>query len=133
MSAYLLDNYLNANSFSGVSGSNNLINNLVALQLAQWDILQDGGNGLSTGTFQTDASGITNYGGLVNYYETLASSNSSYNSLTDTWIQAPISQDGGHQQDFATNQANVPEPDAVASFMGLLVTGGTFLIKKRRK
>ncbi len=133
MSAYLIDNYLNTTTFTGASGSTNLIYNLVAIQLAEWDILQDGGNGVGTGSFQIDAGGITNYGSLINYYEGLASANTNYVSLHDTWIQAPVSNDGSHTQNFATNQANVPEPSAIASFIGLLVTGGTILIKQRRK
>ncbi len=133
MAAYLLDTYLNASSFPGVSGSTSLLDNLVALQLAEWDILQDGGNGISTGTFQLDSGGITNYNSLVNYYEGVASLHNTYVSLTDTWIQAPIANDGSHIQNFATNRANVPEPGTAANILGIVITGGGYLIKKRRK
>ena len=55
--AYLADTYLNATSFSGASGSTDTGLNLTGLGLSVWDILQDGGGGLTSGQIQTGRVG----------------------------------------------------------------------------
>ncbi len=136
-SAYLVDKFMDASSFSGASGSTSLLDNLVAIQLTQWDILQNGGDGLGAGSFQTDAGAQAQYGGLVGYYENLAGQHSGYKSSSAYWIQAPVSENGGHSQDFAMvdgkNHADVPEPGVYAMFAGLAVSGIGFIRRRRSR
>ena len=127
-SAYLSDTYLNATSFSnGVN--NNVLANLVAIQIAQWDIIQDGGDGIGTGTFQTDSGAQTTYGSLVSLYETEAATHSSYSSVRSMFIQAPTSAVGTHQQNFTTA---VPEPGVMAMLAGMVIPGA-MLLRRRKK
>jgi hypothetical protein len=126
--AYLTDNYLNATSFT--NGVNtNVLANLVALQLAQWDIIQDGGDGLAAGTFRADAGAQTTYNSLVSLYETQAASNSSYASVRSLFIQAPTSAIGTHQQNFSTA---VPEPGVIAMLAGMVIPGAMFLRRRKK-
>ena len=127
-SAYLSDTYLNATTFSnGVN--NNVLANLVALQLAQWDIIQDGGDGLATGTFRADSGAQTTYNSLVSLYETQAVANSSYSNSRSIFIQAPTSAIGTHQQNFTTA---VPEPGVMAMLAGMVIPGALFLRRRKK-
>ena len=127
-SAYLSDTYLNATSFSnGVN--NNVLANLVALQFAQWDIIQDGGDGMTAGTLRADSGTQSTYGSLVSLYETQAASNSSYASVRSMFIQAPTSTIGSHQQNFTTA---VPEPGVMAMLAGMVIPGALFLRRRKK-
>lgn len=136
--AYLADTYLNASSFSGASGSANVVNNLVALNLAGWDIIQSGGQGLS-GKVRVDSAAASSYGSLVNYYETLAAGHADYTSTTASWVQAPLDASGNHMQDYVYENhapqgtpSPVPEP-GMPTFLGCLglVVGGLLLRRKQ--
>lgn len=138
--AYLADNYLNATSFSGASGSMNTGDNLTGLGLSVWDILQDGGDGLTAGQVQTGASDAAIYGGLVSYYEGQAAAHTGYTSQTAGWVQAPQETLGQHMQDYVYEKPGmfpspqaVPEPgvSAILSSLGL-VAGGFWLRRKRQ-
>jgi hypothetical protein len=131
--AWLIDQYLNATAATfagGASGSTNLVTNLAAVQLSIWDIIQDGGDGLGTGSFRTNGAAQTTYGSMVGYYETLAAGHSSYVTPNAIWIQSSESPLGTHAQDFATN---TPEPDSLAIFVGLSISGAGFFMGKRRR
>lgn len=135
--AFLADNYLNATSFSGASGSTDTGNNLTGLGLSVWDILQDGGNGLTAGQVQTGASDAGVYGGLVSYYEGLASAHAGYTSRTAGWMQAPQASLGQHMQDYvyekpASPQA-VPEPGVSAFLSSLSLVAGGFWLRRKRQ
>ncbi len=136
--AWLADNYLNASSFSG-SGDTDLTNNLTAISLSIWDIVRDGGNGLTAG--QVKAKNLGSLGSLVTYYEALAGNQTAYQSSTAMWIQAPQSTSGGHLQDYVyvknsvtngTLQA-VPEPGVPTMILCMgLVAGAVVVTRKRR-
>jgi len=134
--AYLADTYLNAASFSGVSGSTDTGDNLTGLGLSVWDILQDGGDGLTAGQMQAGASDAGAYGGLVRYYEEAAEAHTSYTSQTAAWVQAPQQTSGQHMQDYvyekpvAAPQA-VPEPGVPAFLFSLSLVAGGFWLRRR--
>ena len=136
--AYLADNFLDATSFSGASGSADAVTNFTALNLGIWDIVRDGGDGLSAGQLQAGTPDATTYGGLVSYYEGLATQHSSYLSDTAYWVQAPQQTLGQHLQDYvyekpAGPQA-VPEPGMPTTLSCLaLVVGGLWLRRRRRQ
>ena len=136
--AWLADNYLNAPSFSG-SGDSNLTNNLTAVSLSIWDIVRDGGNGLTSG--QVQAKNLGSLGSLVTYYEALAGLQTTYQSSTAMWIQAPQSASGGHLQDYvyvknpvtnSTLQA-VPEPGVPTMILCMGLVAGTIAISRKRR
>ena len=135
--AYLADNFLNAASFSGASGSANAVDNLTAINLSLWDIVQDGGDGLSAGQVQAGASDASAYGSLVSYYEGLAALHTTYASDTATWVQAPQQTPGQHLQDYVYEKPvgpqAVPEPGmpTVLSCLSLIL-GGLWLRRRRQ-
>ncbi len=139
--AWLADNYLNANSFSGASGSTDLTDNLTAINLSIWDIVKDGGDGINAGQMQAQAKDPGGYLGLTGYYEGLASSHQNYNSSTAMWIQAPQTTLGNHLQDYVYENNNptppvqaVPEPGMPTFLFCLsLVVGGLWLRLRRRQ
>lgn len=137
--AYLADNYLNAAGFSGASGSTDAGANLTGLGLSVWDILQDGGDGLSAGSLRTATSDAGAYGSLVNYYEALASAHSGYTSRTAAWMQSPQDGAGGHLQDYvyerpgAASPAAVPEPGAPVVLSSLVLVAGGFWLRRRQQ
>jgi hypothetical protein len=145
--AYLADDFLNAttSTFTGQSGSTSLSSNETAVQLAIWDIITDGGNGLGTGEFEVDSTGLSQYGSLTNYYEGLASQNESYSSSDAFWIQSPTA-NGTHYQDFVAigggalhpngfeGPGVVPEPNVSAFVLSMLLAVGImFFLKKKNK
>lgn len=128
--AYLADKYLNASSLSQADST--------AISASIWDIVQDGGDGLATGTLQSNSAGIAAYGALVSSYESeaLAAVNPAYRSSTATWIQAvnPNAQDYVYVPGGSTYQLTpTPEPSSMAAFAftgaGLL---GLMLFARRR-
>ncbi len=136
--AYLADNYLNATSFSGASGSTSVQDNFAALSLSVWDIVQDGGGGLTSGSVRTGASDASAYGGLVGYYEALAGGHTDYTSTTAGWIQAPEATFGQHFQDYvyekpapASAPQAVPEPGLPAVLSCLALVAGRFWLRRR--
>ncbi len=135
--AFLADNYLNATSFSGASGSTDLGNNLTGLGLSVWDILQDGGNGLGAGQVQTGTSDAGAYGGLVSYYECLAAAHTGYTSRTAGWVQAPQTAPGQHMQDYVYEKPispqAVPEPGMTAFLSSLSLVAGGFWLRRKRQ
>ena len=136
--AYLADNFLNASSFSGASGTADAGANLTGLGLSVWDIIQDGGDGLSAGSIRTGAPDAGAYGSLVSYYEALASAHSGYTSPSAAWAQAPVGADGGHLQDYVYERpgaapAPVPEPGAPAFLSSLALVAGGFWLRRRRQ
>ena len=134
--AYLADNYLNATSFSGASGSTDMGDNLTGLGLSVWDILQDGGDGLTAGQVQTSASDAGAYGGLVSYYEGLAAAHTDYTSSTAGWVQAPQQTLGQHMQDYVyekpTAPQAVPEPGMTAFLSCLSLVAGGFWLRREK-
>ncbi len=129
--AYLADTYLSstASTFTSLgSGSTSLLTNLVALQLAQWDLAQDGGDGLSAGTTRVNGADLTTYGSIVNFFETQAASHSTYVGKAD-FIQGPTASIGNHAEFFT---AVVPEPGTYAMIAGMSVPG-LILMARRRK
>ena len=135
--AWLADNYLNASAFTGVTDTNS-VDNLTAVNLSIWDIVRDGGDGISSG--QVQATNLnSSLSGLVSYYEGLAGGETTYQSATATWIQAPESASGGHMQDYVYEKPAtpgvqpVPEPGVPTMLLCLgLVVGGVALRRKRQ-
>lgn len=150
--AFLAEKYLNANAFDGLSGSVNATDNLVALNLAEWDIIQDGGDGLNRGSIRADASALGAYSPLISYFQAQAQALSQaaaahqpgVNGVAGTggsayWIQAPRDGLVGHLQDYVyvrpgSAPAAVPEPGATA-MLGCLsvVVAGVGLRRRRTK
>jgi len=133
--AWLSDNFLNASSFSN-SINTNVTDNLTAINLSIWDIVRDGGDGLSAGQLRAENTG--SYGGLVTYYEGLASAQTSYQSSTATWIQAPQSSPGTHLQDYVYTNGGapaVPEPGVptILACLGAVVAGISLRLKMQAK
>ena len=143
--SWLADTFLNTTSFTLAAGSADKNVNLSAIQVAIWDIVQDGGNGVGTGqgvilidpsaayANSTFAEMVT----AVSYYEGQAASHTTYTNSQVNFIQAPTSQSGGvftHNQDFLA-KASVPEPGAVTLFIGTSVLGmmGMSLRKRAKK
>lgn len=135
--AWLTDAYLGATAqtfSSGLSGSTVLTDNLAAVQLSIWDINQDGGDGMTAGNLQLASAYQTTLDGLVSYYEKQASYQTSYQSSTATWIQAPVAGDGTHLQDFVElSPAPVPEPGVLVTGASLIGMTGLGLIRGRRR
>lgn len=136
--AWLADNYLNATSFSG-SGDTDMTNNLSAINLSIWDIVRDGGNGLGSG--QVKAKNLGSLNSLVSYYEALAGNQTTYQSSTAMWIQAPQSNSGCHLQDYVYVKNGgsteipqpVPEPGVPTMILCMgLVAGAVVVARKRR-
>lgn len=141
MTAYLAENFLNAKSFDGLSGSGNVADNLAALNLAEWDIVQDGGDGLNQGSIRADASAFGAFGSMVGYYQAQALSHAAAvnqagasglaaASSSAYWIQSPRDSAGGHLQDYVylrpgSAPTAVPEPGATAMLgcLGVVVAG----------
>lgn len=140
--AYLIDSYLNATAgtfSSGASGQTDLATNLGGVQLALWDIVQDGGDGiLGAGNFRAKSFGTlsdTATSNLVNYYLNQAKAHSSYTGDA-VWIQAlrtVVLSDVPHDQDFTyTPHAAIPEPAFVQCSV-FLILGGIGLRRLRKK
>lgn len=149
--AWLADNFLSATSFSGASGSTDLVSNMTALSLTIWDIVQDGGDGLAQGNFRaTGASNSLNLT-MVNYYVQQASLNSiNYTSSKVAWVQAPrtsafVNQNGSHSQDYLmlkpgdfngidpVNLNPVPEPGGIVTGTMMFGTTAFGLVRARRR
>jgi hypothetical protein len=136
--AWLADNYLNAASFSG-SGDTDLTNNLTAVSLSIWDIVRDGGNGLTSG--QVQAKNLGSLGSLVSYYEALAGNQTAYQSGTAMWIQAPLSESGDHLQDYVYVKGGhstrtpqpVPEPGVPTMLLCLGLVAGAVVVSRKRR
>jgi hypothetical protein len=95
-----------------------------ALQIAMWDVISDGGDGLNNGNFQYAASGdIHNY---ANAYLTAWNGQTSNDA---TWLNA---QGDGQNMIGPAMQQNVPEPGVLAFLMSSLAGGGMILMKRRR-
>ncbi len=140
--AFLADTYLYDYSYSSLAEEDL---NQSAIGLSIWDIVQDGGDGLSAGQVQAGAADAATYGTLVNAYENEASVfASNYQSGTAIWVQAPVDALGNHQQDFVYVPSEVPpnapyppvpEASTTVSF-GLLLAlglGGAVIAAKRKK
>ena len=138
--AFLADNYLNAVSFDGSSGSTNTVDNFAALNMSLWDIVEDGGDGLTAGQVQAGSSDAAAYGSLVGYYENQAASHTDYTSNTAGWIQAPEQPLGTHFQDYVyekpltshDNPQPVPEPSFTAFASCLSLVAGAFWLRRRK-
>lgn len=141
--AWLADSYLGATAGSFSTGSLN--DNLAGVNLAIWDIVQDGGNGFGAGQVQLAASSAM-YASLATYYEGLAAQSPlNYTSQTADWIQAPRS--GAtpyiHKQDYITETLPrsgaqlppaAPEPSPAAAFgFTLLGVAGLMLKTHQRR
>ena len=132
--AWLADQFQNRTTFSGLSGSSNTSMNMTAVNVAIWDIVQDGADGIHPGSGKVvlDAGAATNFSGLVSYYEKLAASHSTYTSSTAFFAQAPLTP-GGHYQDFIYSTA-LPTPEAGSAMaLTMLMLGGFFLTGRRRR
>lgn len=134
--AWLADQFQNATQYSGASGTTDSSKNASAVNMAIWDIVQDGGDGIHVGNGKvvTDASGFTNYSNLVNYYEVQAAAHSDYTSTTAKFAQSPLYQNvtGGHYQDFIYSTA-MPTPEAGTAIALMLLTSGGILLGGRRR
>jgi hypothetical protein len=122
--AFLSDTYLNATAATFNNG-HSLQDNLAAVNLSIWDIAQNGGNGLTTGTFQ--AQGFDS--ALVDSFEAQAAAYTDDASSTAQWIQAPVDANGSHAQDFV---AVVPEPATLPLLLVGLSGLGFWAAKRRR-
>lgn len=130
--AYLADTYLNATTLDA--------NHFAALNLSIWDIVQDGGNGLTTGQVQAASSDVTAYGSLVSSYEAEAAGYTGYTSNTAGWIQAPESPLGTHFQDYVYEKPAsshdspqaVPEPGITTFLFCMALAAGGFWLSRRK-
>jgi hypothetical protein len=120
--SYLLHKYLNTAAFAA--------GDYAKAQLAIWDILQDGGDGMGAGSIQaTDTSNVT-----IDISAVLADVAGKAGVSRPEWIQAPREgsppKPGKHVQDFGWDP--VPEP-AFYQMSALLVLGGLGLWRRRSK
>lgn len=131
--AYLTDHYLNVSAAAfagGASGSTNFKDNMAAINLSIWDIVTDGGDGLSSGNLIGNAATIAKYGGMVTYYDSLAANWKGYKSNSVNWIQAPLNRQLGHKQDF---DFATPEGSSLALMCPTLGIGALFGLRRLRK
>ena len=135
--AWLADNYLNATAFTG-SGDTDLTNNFTAINLSIWDIVRDGGDGLTNGSVRSISFGSQS--SLVGYYEALAASQTAYQSSTAMWIQAPVSESGYHLQDYVYEKSGgaprppaVPEPGVPTMLLCLGLVAGAVVLRRKRQ
>jgi hypothetical protein len=141
--AWLIDKYTlaDATTFSnGKSGTTDLNQNLAAVQLAIWNISEDGGGKLAGGNVYLDNPNENSiYSPFVSYYENLAGLNVFYKSNNAHWIQAPLDGNFNHMQDFSldvtqvgqTPPPAVPEPSFVAFAICMAIVAGTFVARRR--
>lgn len=121
--AYLVDKWGNA-TFATVNAGRD---QMAAVQLAIWDILQDGGDGMQLGSFMSNAN---SYYAAVNAVLADASSIDSSYVGSAIWIEAQRGATAGaHVQDWAYT----PVPEPVFMQMGALVgLSGAGLLRRRR-
>lgn len=108
-----------------------------AIQLAIWDIVQDGGDGLAAGTFQVSGNGVAS---LAPTYISEAIANANWGGPDETvFIQARRTTSAGdHLQDFIFHNPGtyvqvVPIPEPVFFQLGTLAgLGGLSLFRRRR-
>lgn len=124
--AYLSDHYLGASNTS-FGNKLSLQQNMAAVNLSIWDIAQDGGDGLSAGSLRADGR----YDSQVAALESQASRNSTYQSSTADWIQAPISKSGEHKQDYIATAA-VPEPATLPLLLIGIAGMGIWAYRRRQ-
>lgn len=134
--SWLADTYLNTTDFNPVGSGNTAFQpNISAIQLSIWDILQDGADGVNNGLVRTDATGSTAYSSLVTFYEAQALSHNNFSTSALKFVQAPVNFTAPstfvHAQDFLS-RTSVPEPGAVAMFVGTGVVGMMGLSMRKR-
>ena len=142
-SAWILDTYGNTINFTGLgTGSSNLVDNTTAMQIAIWDLVQDGGDGVSAGTVRLDTalhgqatSDNAKFSPMVNFFESaaLAAANAvgGYKGRA-YFIVAPTTNSAGtftHLQNFS---AAVPEPGEMTMILGVGMMGVAGIYRKRK-
>lgn len=137
--AWLVDKYLNA-----VASSSFTRLDFAAVQLAIWDIVQDGGDGIGAGNFkavsnETGSGAITTatLQATVNAYLNQVSHIGNphfglYDSQHAMWVQMARGSGYGHLQDHVWTSAPVPEP-AFYGMATLLGLGGLGYLRRRKK
>ena len=135
--AFLADAFLYDYNYSSLDERDT---NQAAVGLSIWDIVQDGGDGLSAGQMQASPADTALYGPLVSEIEGYAATYySSYQSSTAVWVQAPSQTLGNHEQDFVYLPSDVPAavPEASTTVsLGLLLMlglGGMTVAAKRKQ
>lgn len=129
--AYLIHTYGNVNS-ENFGNSLDLNTNLAAVNLAIWDIENDGGDGISAGKVVGDAGTQATYGGLVSDLESQALAFKDTQFLDVKWIQAPVvTANGSGFQSFGY-LAPVPEAGTITIF-GILLAGGALRLRSAKK
>jgi len=129
--AYLIHTYGNINS-ENFGNSFDLNTNLAAVNLAIWDIENDGGDGISVGKVVGDAGTQTTYGSLVSNLEAEASAFKDSQFLDVKWIQAPVVTENGSGFQSFGYLAPVPEAGTMTIF-GILLAGGAFRLRSAKK